>query len=487
MNDIRKKVFSGLVWTYGERISAQLVSLLVSIILARLLLPKEYGVVTLVLVFIGIANVFVSDGFGNSLIQKKNADHLDFSSVFWFSLFVSVILYILIFFMAPYVAYYYNMPSFTTVMRVMAIKLPLASINTIQKAYISRKMEFRKFFFSTIIGTVISAAVGIFLAFKGFGVWALVAQYLTNSTVDTIVLSFTSGWKPRFEMSLKRLKPLISFGWRILAVGLMNSLYSNLRNLIIGKKYSEEDLAFNNKGEHFPGIIAININSSISNVLFPAISSEQSDLQKVKSMTQRAIKVGTYLLAPVLFGMAATSNEWVELVLTEKWMPCVPYLKIMCLVYTLQPIQTAGIQAMKALGKSKLYMNLEIIKKIGGLIILGVAVFCFDSVFIIVLSALVAEVYSTVINLKPISKVINYTVIEQVRDAGLPLLVSGIMYISVIAIRFVLLSYKINGIIILVAEVIIGVLTYFAFSKIFKVDSFEYIKNILIEIKNKKR
>ena len=225
MSGLKKNVVSGLIWTYGERISAQLVSLLVSVILARLLLPKDYGVVTLVLVFINIANVFVSEGFGNSLIQKKDADHLDFSSMFWFSLLVSFVLYFIIFIASPFIASYYKMPLLTPVMRVMAIKVPLASVNTIQKAYISRKMAFKKFFFSTIIGTVISAFVGIFLAYRNFGVWALVAQYLTNSAIDTIALSITSGWKPSFELSLARLRPLVSYGWRILAVGLMNSFH----------------------------------------------------------------------------------------------------------------------------------------------------------------------------------------------------------------------------------------------------------------------
>ncbi len=487
MKNIKAKVFTGLIWTYGERITAQLISLLVSVILARLLLPKEYGVVTLVLVFISIANVFVSEGFGNSLIQKKDADHLDFSSMFWFSILISVVLYFIIYFASPFIVSYYEMPLLTSVMRIMALKVPLASVNTIQKAYISRNMEFKKFFFSTLIGTVISAIVGIFLAYHGFGVWALVAQYLTNSMIDTIVLSFTSGWRLRFELSLERLRPLVSFGWRILAVGLMNSLYSNLRNLIIGKKYSDKELAFNNKGEHFPSIIAVNINSSISNVLFPAISSEQSDLERIKSITQRAIKVGTFLLAPVLFGMAAVSNELVKVVLTEKWMPCVPYLQIMCVVYTLQPIQTAGIQAMKALGKSKLYMNLEIVKKIGGLVILVIAVFAFDSVLVIVFSALIAEIYSTIINLLPISKLTGYLVREQLKDAGLPILIACLMYAMVTVVRIALLSTVNNTLLMLIIEVIVGGVVYLLASRLFRIDSLSYLKKTILDVRNRKQ
>lgn len=486
MKDTRTKVFSGLVWSYGERLTAQLVSFLVSVILARLLLPEEYGYVTIVLVFINIANVFVSEGFGNALIQKKDVDRLDFSTMQWFSLMVSFILYVLVFLLAPFVSRFYDMPLLVPVMRVMGIKLPLAAFNTVQKAYISRRMEFRKFFFATIIGTIISAIIGIALAYNGYGVWALVAQYLANSTIDTIILSFTSGLKTRFEFSLQRLKPLLAFGWRILAVGLMYSLYSNLRNLIIGKRYSKEDLAFSNRGEHFPALISGNINSTLSNVLFPALSSEQLNIEKVKSMTQRAIKVGTFMLAPILFGMAATANELIGIVLTEKWLPCVPYLQIMCVVYTLQPIQTAGIQAMKALGNSKLYMDLEIIKKIGGLIILGLAVFGFDSILIIVFSALVAEIFSTIINLPHISKLISYSVGDQLTDVGKPFLASIIMLAVVSGIRLLLQSMGINIIIMLIIEVVVGIITYFAVCKVIRIDSFDYIKDILIRLKNKR-
>lgn len=486
MNNTRSKVFSALIWTYGERITAQVVSLIVSIVLARLLLPREYGVVTLVLVFINIANVFVSDGFGNALIQKKDADHLDFSSMFWFSLAVSILLFTFIFILAPYISSFYDMSQLTMVMRVMAIKLPLASANTIQKAYISRKMEFKKFFFSTLIGTIISAVVGIALAYRGFGVWALVAQYLTNSTIDTFVLSLTSGWQPKFELSIARLRPLVSFGWRILAVGLMNALYSNLRNLIIGKKFSEEDLAYSNQGEKFPAIISVNINTSISNVLFPAISAEQSNLDRVKAMTKRAIKVGTFLLGPVLLGLAAVSYEMIEVVLTEKWLACVPYLKIMCVVYLLQPIQTAGIQAMKALGNSKLYMNLEIIKKIGGLLILSFTVIKSDSVYAIVVSALIAEIYSTLVNLPAISKLLNYSILEQLRDAGIPVVASMLMYFGVIFFRSLVVGKFNNHLILLIIEIFVGIVIYLLISKALKVDSLSYVKSTLNEVKSRK-
>ena len=205
--------------------TAQLVSFLVSIILARMVTPREYGVIALVMIFISIGNIFVTDGFGNALVQKQNADTIDFSSVFLFSLILSVLLYGLLYWISPFIAEFYDLPVLKNVIRIMGIRIILASVNTVQRAYISKKMEFRKFFFSTIIGTIISAITGILMAYKGYGVWALVIQYLTNSLIDTTILSVTSGWKISFKFSFKRLKPLISYGWGIFAVALMNALY----------------------------------------------------------------------------------------------------------------------------------------------------------------------------------------------------------------------------------------------------------------------
>ncbi|OXM99235.1 oligosaccharide flippase family protein, partial [Bifidobacterium vansinderenii] len=221
MSDSKKQmkfsVISGLFWKFAERMSSQLVSVIVTIILARLLMPSDYGTVTLVTIFITIANVFVNDGFGVALIQKKDADDLDFSSVFYFGIAFSIFLYLIIFFgVAPIVADFYNMPILVPVLRVLALQLPIASINSVQQAYVSRKMIFKKFFYATISGTLISAIVGITMAYFGMGVWALVAQYLTNTVINTFTLRTIIGWRPSLQFSLERLKGLFRYGWKLL-------------------------------------------------------------------------------------------------------------------------------------------------------------------------------------------------------------------------------------------------------------------------------
>ena len=364
------KVLSGLFWKFGERISAQLVTFIVSIVLARLLSPDDYGNIALVTVFITIANVFVVNGFGSALIQKQEADNVDFSSVFYANIVFSCFLYVIIFLVSPVVADFYASPILCPVLRVLGLRIPVAAINSVQQAYVSRHMLFKKFFFSTLFGTLLSGVVGCVMAYMGFGIWALVAQYLVNTSVDTIVLWFTVRWRPDFVFSFSRVKVLLSYGWKLLLSGLLDTGYTQLRSLIIGKKYTSADLAYYNRGQQYPQLVVTNINTSISSVLFPAISKCQDDLSRVKSMTRRAIKTSCYIMWPLMIGLGVIAEPLVSFMLTDKWLPCVPYLQIACFTYAFWPIHTANLEALKAIGRSDIFLQLEILKKGIGLVLL---------------------------------------------------------------------------------------------------------------------
>ena len=487
MSDSKGKILKGLFWSYGERITAQVVTLVVSVILARMLSPDEYGIIALVTVFITLANIMVTDGFGNALIQKKDADQVDFSTIFWFSEGLSVIIYVILFFAAPLISAYYDIPILSPVIRVMAIRVPIAAINSIQRAQVSRRMEFKKFFFSTLFGTLVSGVVGVCMAYLGFGVWAIVGQYLTNSTIDTIVLFATSGWRPRVLFDSKRLSPLLSFGGKILCVSMMNSLYSNLRNLIIAKNYSSSDLAYSNKGQTFPSLISVNISSSLTSVIFPVISQIQDDKEKLLVLTRKVIQVGSFLMCPLLIGLAAVGNEFIRLLLTDKWLPSVPYMQIMCLVYLLQPIQQASIQSMKALGESGLYLRLEIYKKIFGLTILLIAVLFGHSVLLIVLSALVVEIVSTVINFPANKRLIHYKYKDQLLDIGIPLLMAGIMWIFIIVLNYSLSNLAISAVVMMIIDIILGATVYMGLAMVMKNDGFIMLIGMLKTIKKEKK
>jgi hypothetical protein len=480
---IKKKVFSGLVWTYAERFLAQSISIIVTVVLSRMIEPEEYGVIAIVTVFITFADTFAINGLGNALIQKKNADDLDFSSVFYFNIIFSMLLYFIIFEGAPFVAYLYKKDILTIVLRVMAIRIPIAAVNSVQQAYVSKIMEFKKFFYATLFGTLFSAVIGVIMATRGFGVWALVSQYMSNTIIDTLVLWKVVGWRPKRMFSWKRMKTLYSYGWKILATSLLINIYGNIQDLIIGKKFSAKDLAFSNKGRQFPSLIADNINTSISKVLFPAISEVQTDRKEVKKFTRRAISVGTYILSPILVGLAVIAKPFVEIILTDKWLPSVPYLRIMCLVFLLQPIQTASIQAMKAIGESETYLKLEIIKKAGGVLILFISIVFFRSVFAIVLGGLITEIFSTIMNIPTNKRLIEYTYFEQIEDVGITFLITTFMAIIVSFTGHYIFEKHLQ----IIVEIFVGIVTYMFLSIIIKNNNYVYLRNTVDSIVRKRR
>lgn len=472
-NNVKQKVMSGLIWKFSERILAQLVTFIVSIVLARLLSPSHYGAIAIVNIFIALANVFVVSGFGNSLIQKKDADDTDFSSVFFFNILLGILIYFVVFFTAPFIASFYKMPILKPALRVLGLRLIVSGVNSVQHAYVAKKMMFRRFFWSTLFGTLASAVVGIIMAYKGFGIWALVGQYLTNSVTDTVVLWFTVKWRPKFLFSFKRLAFLFSYGWKILCSAILDTGYNELRSLVIGKVYTSEDLAYYNKGKSFPNLIITNVDSSIQSVLFPAMSNAQEKKEQVKAMVRRSIRISSYVMLPLMVGLALIAEPFVKLILTDKWLSCVPYVRIVCLTYSLRPIQTANLQAIKALGRSDIFLKLEVIKKIMGITIL----ICVArlGVLAIAISGLFTAIVSSVINSYPNKELIDYSYSEQLKD----LLIPAIPLITMSCVVLMIGLIKINVFFLLVLQIVFGMSTYIVFSAITKNEAFLYIWKII--------
>jgi len=467
------KVISNFIWRFAERCGAQLVSFVVSIVLARLLEPSVYGTVALVTVFTTILQVFIDSGLGTALIQKKNADDLDYSSVFYFNFVVCIILYLGMFIAAPYIAKFYGNMSLIPVIRVISLTLIISGVKNIQQAYVSSNMLFKRFFFSTIGGTIVSAFIGIFMAYIGMGVWALVAQQLSNAMIDTMILWITVKWRPKAVFSWERLKSLLAYGWKLLVAVLLDTVYNNLRNLVIGKMYSSADLAFYNQGDKFPKIIVTNINTSIDSVLLPTLSSEQDNKARVKEMTRRAIKTSTYIMAPLMMGLAFCAKTVVELVLTQKWLPCVPFLQIFCITYMFYPVHTANLNAIKAMGRSDIFLKLEIIKKIVGMSLLLSTMWF--GVMAMAYSLLVSCVLSQIINSWPNKRLLGYGYLEQLRD-----LIPGVILAVIMGICVYFIGYiNLPNIIVLIIQVIVGATIYIVMSIVFKLESFLYLWNMV--------
>ncbi len=471
-------VVGGLFWTFGERITAQLVTVIVTIVLARILAPEHYGIISIVTVFISLCNIFVSSGFGSAVVQKKNATDDDFNTAFVISFTISILLYLILFFLSPYIANFYHMPDLVMVLRVMGIRLIIASLNTIQHAYIQRQMKFKKFFFATLFGTVLSAIVGIILAYLNFGVWALVAQYLINTTVDTIVLAFVCKWKVRFYFNLKKAKELFSFGWKVLCTELIFTLESDIRSLIVGKVFGSADLAYYDQGRKYPSLFVTNINSSITKVMLPAFSKEQDDIEKLKKMLQKSVKVSTYALAPLLIGFALLSDNFILIFLTEKWLPAVPYVQIFCLVFLTRPFENSCHQALLAIGKSGIVMKIMLAINIFALFTVLFAVFILKSVYFIAVGSLLTAVVSLSLFMIMVSIKIGYKILDQIHDIFPPICISLIMGIFVYLIGMI----KLPLIILLTLQILIGAIIYLLLSVKFKIYGYIYLKDRLFHI-----
>ncbi len=477
MDSSKQKVAGGLFWSYGERIMAQLVSLIVSIVLARLLDPENYGVISIVMIFITLCDAIVTGGFGNSIVQKKDADELDVNTMLICSVATSFFLYVILFLAAPFIADFYQMEIIRPILRVLGLRLLISGVNSIQRAWIQKRMLFKRFFISTSFGTIISAVVGISMAYMGAGAWALVGQYLTNSFIDTVVLFITNDWRPKLQFSFDRAKQMLSYGWKVLLTTVVYTVEGDLRSLIVGKQFGSADLAYYDQGKKFPNLLVSNINTSISNVMFPVLSKNQDNRERMKAICRRSIKTSTYLLAPLLLGLIAVSNEFVRVILSDKWLPCVPFLQILTLVYLVRPLTTTDQQAIMSTGRSDLTLRIMIAVNVTDVILLLIAVFAMKSVIMIAVGALLTEVVSMALFMKYVKKCIGYTYLEQLSDIAPSLLLA----ISMGVIVYLVGKINVNVIIVLFLQVIVGAGYYLAMSCILHFEPFIYLVKMLKE------
>ena len=477
----KQGVISNFIWRFAERVGAQVVAFIVSIVLARILEPDAYGTVALITVITTILQVFVDSGLGNALVQKKDADNLDFSTVFFTNLIFCSFIYICLFFASPYIAVFYEDAALTPYIRVLGLTVLISGIKNVQQAYVSRNMLFKKFFYSTLGGTILAGVIGVVMAFGGAGVWALIAQQVINLTVDTIILWITVKWRPELKFSFERLKGLFNFGWKLLVSSLIDSVYTNIRQLIIGKVYSSADLAQYNRGRQFPNLIVQNVNTSIDSVLLPAMSNVQDDKERVKSMTRRSIKVSTYIMAPLMMGLAFVGEPLVRLVLTEKWLPSVFFMRVFCISFMFYPIHTANLNAIKAMGRSDLFLKLEIVKKTLGMIALLSTIWI--SVEAMAYSLLATSFVNQVVNSWPNKKLLDYGYRHQMKDLIPGVILALFMGFCIYPIQWLGLP----DILTLLLQAIAGVVIYLVGSIVFKLDSFIYLWNIIKPYINRRK
>lgn len=476
------RVIRSFSWSYAEKIATQLISFVLSVILARLLTPEDYGKLALVNIFISIMSAVALTGFGSALIQKKSVTDTDYSSTLFFSVGITCLIYIGLFLAAPMASWLFEV-NITAYMRVAALSLVFSAVNTVFHAYMIRRMQFHKLFIASIVGVLVSAVVGITMAYHGFGVWALVVQHLSSTVVNTVVSILICEWKPKAVFSKQSVKETYRFGWKLIVSAAIDAIYRQLRGMVIGKKYSTEDLAYYDRGLQYPSLVVTNVDTSIASVLAPVLSRKQDDLQELKQMVARGVKTSSVVLFPLLIGLAVCAKPIVLLMLTEKWLPCVPYLQVLSIALMLKPIQTANLQGILAIGRSDVYLKVQTIQKCIGVGMIAITILLFNDPFAVALGELVAYVLFAAVNMYPNVKYLHYPVRQQLADL-LPQLVGAVLMGAVVSVVSLL---QVGTLLLLVLQVLVGAAFYIGVMYLFKVDAFMYLWKMLLSFLNKLR
>ena len=414
MENIKNKVLSGLFWQYLQRFSTQGIQMLISIVLARLLLPKDFGVIALVGVFITLSGVLIDSGFSNALIQKKEADDKDYSSVFILNLLLSLFLYFLLFFIAPWVAQFYKEPLLTPVLRVISLTIVLNALTIIQTVVLSRNLQFRTSFNVNLVSTIISGFVGIGMAYRGYGVWSLVFSQLTAKIVSTVLLWYYIRWKPKLVFSMNRIKSLFNYGSKILFGALFNAIYNNVYSIIIGKQYNSTTLGYYNRGALIPTLVVDSISNSLGAVMFPALSARQEDKPAIQRMVKRMLQNSAAVVFFLMAVLIVIAEPLVSILLTDKWLPAVPYLQLVSITVAFYPLIAINASAITSVGESGKYLKITMINKLIALAMVLAAIPF--GVYIMVIAGAVASFISTFISAWPSKSAIGYSAMEQWKD-----------------------------------------------------------------------
>lgn len=425
MSSIKEATVTSLLWKVMERGGNAVVQMAVQVVMARLLAPEQFGALAVMLVFVNLGNVIVQSGLNTALIQSPEADDADFSTVFWMSLAVSVALYAAIFLAAPSVAAFYAMPGIVWPLRALGLLLVVSAYNSVQVAKVTRDLQMRKVFRATMASVIFSAVSGIGAAVAGAGLWALVAQQLSYQLVNCVVLAFQVDWKPRMVFRAERARELFGFGWRLLASGLLEQGYQSLADLVVGKRFSPARLGLVSQGKKYPQAVGSMLDGAIQPVMLSAVSRVQDDRARVKRLVRRALKTSTFLIAPAMTLFACCAPSLVPALLGPQWAEAVPFMQVYCMVYALLPIHTTNLQALNGMGRSDLFLRLELVKKAYGIAALLFCALVLNDVRALVMSYLVTGVLSTFVNAWPNKRVIGYSYAEQVRDIAPAFLLSG--------------------------------------------------------------
>ena len=449
-NNLKTTTIRSLFWKLFEQGGTAIVSLVIQVVLAHLISPERFGELAIMLVFVNVGNVIVQSGLNTAIIQSPDATERDYSTVFWMSLAMSIVSYAIVFFAAPAVADFYAMPSTVWPLRVLVLVLIINAYNAIQEAIVARNLDFRKTATATVVAGIVSCTVGVWIALRDGGIWALVIQQLLQQACKCVVLAFEIDWKPQLVFELDRAIVMFRFGWKLLASGLLEQGYQSLSDLLIGKVFTKTDLGYVSQGKKYPLALGALLDGAIQPVMLSAASRVQDDVDQVKRLARRALKTSTFLIIPAMALFAVAAEPIVRIVLGPQWLPSVPFVRAYCLIYAMLPIHTTNLQVLNGMGRSDLFLRLEVIKKI----------------------------VSTFINAHPNKRVIGYAYMEQVRD----ILPAVLLTLLAAAAAYPVSQLALNDFLMVLAQGVVMAGVYLLAAWLFRMEEFTYLLNTAREM-----
>ncbi len=476
MSTLRDKAIKGVLWSLTERFGNQAIQFFIGLILARLLLPEDYGLIGMILVFISFAQVFVEGGFSSALIRKTNANDSDYSTVFWFNLIVASICYLLLFFSATFISCFFTEPKLILLTKVVGLNVIVNSLGIIQKTILIKNLNFKTQATINLSSIIISGFIGVYCAYSEFGVWALVIQNLSKNLVMSIAFWVSSNWRPKFIFSKSSFKELYGFGSNLLFSSLINVISENLYSIIIGKLYNAKSLGYYTRANQFQKLPVSSIYGAISAVSFPVLAEIQHEDIKLKEGYRSMIKLVAFVLFPIMAILISISKSMIHVVLTDKWLPSVPILQILCIVGAFYPLHAINLDILKVKGRSDLFFRLEIFKQI--LNVLMIVVSFKWGVIGLVWGSVMLNFVCYYLNSFFSKSLVNYSFINQVRDL-LPLACFSIItLLALFVIKTIITNLNIQ----LVILPFVGVLVYCFLSSIFKIQEMSILKEIILKI-----
>lgn len=477
---LKKKTVKGSIWSFADNLLNTGIQFLVSLVLARILTPHEYGLIGIITIFIAVFSSIVDSGFSSALIRKKEARDIDYNTIFFFNLVLSVLLFGLFYIGAPYIGSFFDEPQLVALSRVMGLIVIINAFALIQRTILVKRIDFKTQTKVSFIASVSSGIIGIAMALSGFGVWSLVGQQLSRQLLNTVFLWFYGRWFPKLQFSIASFKELFGFGWKLLVSGLIDTIWRQIYQVVIGRCYSSATLGQYTRAEQFASLCSSNLNAVVSRVTYPVLSSIQDDKDRLKAAYRRIIRLTMLVTFVMVLGLGAVAKPMILVLIGEQWLPCVPILQIICFNYMMYPLHALNLNMLQVQGRSDLFLKLEIYKKMiaVGPILLGV----FINIYWMLIGSVFVGFFGYYLNAYYSGPFLKYGVWQQVKDIlpsfgvalTMAVIVSGIGYLPW------------SPFLLLPLQIVVGAVITITLCHLFKLEEYIELKNIALAFLNKK-